>query len=53
MLAEYLTVTMDDAFRLLRTYARRHNRKLSDAARDVVERRIPSAAFIPRAGPES
>lgn len=26
MLAEYLTVTVDDAFELLRNYARNHNR---------------------------
>ena len=45
MIAEYLTVTMDDAFKLLRNYAHHHNRKLSQVASDVVERRIPSAAL--------
>src|SRR5436309_1649236 len=29
MLAEYLNMAVDDAFQLLRTYARDHNRKLS------------------------
>ena len=46
MLAEYLNVTMDDAFELLRTYARNHNRKLSDVARDLVDRKITSTALI-------
>ena len=45
MIAEYLTVTVDDAFKLLRNYAHYHNRKLSEVASDVVERRIPSAAL--------
>ena len=46
MLAEYLRMTVDDAFRLLRSYTRDHNRKLSDVARDVVDRRIPSTELI-------
>ena len=45
MLAEYLTTTVDDAFELLRSYARDHNRKLSEVAADVVTRKIPSAAL--------
>jgi GAF domain-containing protein len=45
MLAEYLTVLVDDAFGLLRDYARYHNRKLSEVASDVVDRRIPIAAL--------
>ena len=45
MLAEYLTMTVDDAFTLLRSYARHHNRKLSEIASDVVDRKIPSAAL--------
>jgi GAF domain-containing protein len=48
MLAEYLQTTMDDAFQLLRNYARSHNRKLTDAARDVIDRKIPSAALTTR-----
>ena len=45
MLAEYLGMSVDDAFRRLRSYARDHDRKLSDVARDVVERKISSTAF--------
>jgi transcriptional regulator with GAF, ATPase, and Fis domain len=53
MLAEYLNTTVDDAFRLLRNYARDRNRKLSQVAREVVNRQIPSAALITRPGRES
>jgi GAF domain-containing protein len=53
MLAEYLRMTVDDAFRLLRSYARNRNRKLSDVARDVVDRKIPSSALITLPGQES
>ena len=53
MLAEYLTMTVDDAFKLLRTYARDHNRKLSEVASDVVDRKIPSAALGRRPGQQS
>jgi GAF domain-containing protein len=53
MLAEYLMMTVDEAFQLLRTYARDRNRKLSQVASDVVNRKIPSAALIPRPGQES
>ena len=45
MLAEYLTMTVDDAFKLLRRYARDHNRKLSEIASEVVRRKIPAAAL--------
>jgi GAF domain-containing protein len=45
MIAEYLAMTVDDAFTTLRSYARYHNRKLSEVASDVVDRRIPSAAL--------
>jgi GAF domain-containing protein len=53
MLAEYLRMSVDDAFQLLRSYARNRNRKLSDVARDVVDRKVPSAALITRPGRES
>jgi len=53
MLAEYLTMTVDDAFRLLRHYARDHNLKLSAVASDIAERKIPSAALAPPSGEES
>jgi GAF domain-containing protein len=48
MLAEYLAITVDDAFTLLRSYARDHNRKLSEVADDVVDRNIASAALARR-----
>ena len=50
MISEYLTMTMDDAFKLLRNYAHYHNRRLSEVASDVVERRIPSASLSPPHG---
>ena len=53
MLAEYLTMTVDDAFKLLRNYARDHNRKLSEIASDVVDRKIPSAALGRRPGQQA
>jgi GAF domain-containing protein len=53
MLAEYLAMTVDDTFKLLRTYARDHNRKLSRVASDVVDRKIPSAALGRRPGQQS
>jgi ANTAR domain-containing protein/GAF domain-containing protein len=53
MIAEYLTMTADDAFTPLRNYARYHNRKLSDVASDVVDRRVPSAALGPPSGQQS
>jgi hypothetical protein len=36
---------VDDAFTLLRDCARCHNRKLSEVAGDVIDRRISSAAL--------
>ena len=51
MLAEHLTVTVDEAFQLLNRYARDHNRRLTDVARDVVDRRLPHDALARRPGP--
>jgi GAF domain-containing protein len=45
MLAEYLATTVDDAFQLLRAYARDNNRKLTAVAADVLDRRLPSRAL--------
>jgi GAF domain-containing protein len=53
MLAEYLKVSVDEAFELLRNYARDRNHKLSYVARDVVDRNIPSTALTKRPGPKS
>jgi AmiR/NasT family two-component response regulator len=50
MLAEYLNMTMDEAFTLLRNYARDHNRKLSELASDIAGRKISSAALVKRPG---
>jgi hypothetical protein len=44
---------VDDTFKLLRTYARDHNRRLSQVASDVVDRKIPSAALGRRPGQQS
>ncbi len=53
MVAEYLTLTVDDAFRLLRTYARDRNRKLAEVARAVVDRKIRSDTLARRPGQQS
>ena len=53
MLAEYLGMTVDEAFQLHRNYARDRNRKLSHVASDVVERKIPSTALLTRPGQEA
>jgi GAF domain-containing protein len=53
MLAEYLRMTVDDAFQLLRNYARDRNRKLSHVASDVVNRKIPGTALTTWPGQES
>ena len=50
MLAEYLNLTMDEAFTLLRNYSRDHNRKLSELAIDITGRKIPRAALVRRPG---
>ena len=50
MLAEDLAITVDDAFTLLRNYARDFNRKLSEVAMDVVDRKIPGTALARRPG---
>lgn len=50
MLAEYLSTTVDDAFGLLRKYARDHNRGLTDVARELVERKLPHGAVAGRPG---
>ena len=52
MLAEYLATTVDDAFTLLRNYARDFNRKLSEVAMDVVDRKIPGTALARRPSQE-
>jgi transcriptional regulator with GAF, ATPase, and Fis domain len=48
MLAEHLSTTVDEAFQLLNRYARGHNRRLTDVARDVVDRKISHDALAVR-----
>ena len=50
MLAEHLSTTVDQAFQLLNKYAREHNRRLTEVARDVVERTIPHDALARQPG---
>ena len=50
MLSEYLAMNVDDAFKLLRNYARDHNRKLSQVAGDIVSRKISGAELATRPG---
>ena len=50
MLAEHLSTTVDQAFQLLNNYARDHNRRLTEVARDVVDRKIPPDALARRPG---
>jgi hypothetical protein len=54
VVTEAAGVEMDEAFDLLRSYARNHNRRLTDIAQDVIRRRLAAgdllAAARPRAG---
>jgi len=50
MLAEHLSTTVDEAFQLLNKYARDHNRRLTEVARDVVDRTIPHDVLARRPG---
>jgi transcriptional regulator with GAF, ATPase, and Fis domain len=50
MLAEHLSTTVDEAFQLLNKYARDHNRRLTDVARDVVGRKLPHEALARQPG---
>jgi len=50
VLAERLQVDMDQAFEILRSHSRNHNRRLSDLALAVVEglEQVPSATATPQ-----
>ena len=50
MLAEHLSTTIDEAFQLLNNCARDHNLRLTEVARDVVDRKIPHDALAWRPG---
>ena len=45
MLAEYMAISVDDAFTMLRTHARTHNIKLTDTARRVVSGALSPETF--------
>jgi GAF domain-containing protein len=45
VLAEYLGISVDDAFLRLRGHARNRNRKLTDLARDVATKVVPPSSF--------
>jgi transcriptional regulator with GAF, ATPase, and Fis domain len=49
VLFERLNVDMHEAFELLRTYARRTNRRLTDVALDVIHDRLDGATLLPSA----
>jgi AmiR/NasT family two-component response regulator len=49
VLFERLHVDMHEAFALLRTYARRTNRRLTDVALDVINDRLDCATLLPSA----
>jgi len=47
IVAEQQRLDVDRAFELIRTFARNHNRLLSDTARDVIAGRLASTALAP------
>ena len=49
IVAEHQRIDVDQAFELIRTFARGHNRLLSATARDVIAGRLPAAALSPSA----
>lgn len=51
VLAVQLNVSVDDAFLYLRSYARNTNRKLTELARDVANKRVHASAFTTMAPP--
>ena len=46
MLGEHFTIPMDNAFQMIRKYAREHNRKVADVAAAIVSGKITSQALI-------
>jgi hypothetical protein len=54
ILAEHMAISVDDAFGLLRNYARTHNLKLTDAARRVVSGALnPATLGTSKRGPKT
>lgn len=50
VLAQRGELQMDQAFQVLRSYARDHNRRLTDIARAVVSRELPAQHLLDHAG---
>jgi GAF domain-containing protein len=50
ILAENMAISVDDAFTLLRSYARTHNSKLTETARHIVSGELRPDAFGPGGG---
>ena len=48
IVAERMGLNMDESFATLRTYARSHNLRLADVARDVISGSLTAAAFARR-----
>jgi GAF domain-containing protein len=46
ILAEFMSMTVDDAFTVLRNYARAHHDKLTDTARRIVSGALPPSALV-------
>jgi GAF domain-containing protein len=53
VLAERAHVGVDSAFAQLRAYARHHNRRLSDVARELIDGRLPATEFASTPGTSS
>ena len=47
ILAESAHISVDEAFARIRTYARDHNRRLSEVARDLIDGKLEPARFAP------
>lgn len=52
VLAQHSQLHMDEAFNLMRRYARAHNKRLADVARDLTERALDPNAVIAAPGGE-
>jgi transcriptional regulator with GAF, ATPase, and Fis domain len=50
VLTERLHIDMDEAFETLRSYARRHNRRLTDLAQDVIDGAVDAAQLTTESG---
>jgi AmiR/NasT family two-component response regulator len=46
VLAERIGLSVDDAFRVLRRYARDHNQRLDDVSRAVIDNTVDAAAML-------